>query len=394
MNTKAAATNRRYDLDWMRVLAILSVFIFHSSRFFDTLSWHVKNPLHLYPIVTAFINFMVNWMMPLVFVISGASLFYALGKGGAGKFIKDKVLRLLVPLVVGVFTHCALQVYLESRTQGGYRGSFFDFLPHYFQGWREFGGNFAWTGMHLWYLEVLFILCIIFLPLFIWLKRGSGQRLLGWLGNLLAKPGAIYLFVLPTTLMVNLLDLLKSRSFLMGRGFGGWPVPLYITFFLSGFVIISSEKLQKSIQRLRWLSLAIGLTLNIVRLYKWGPSGDTLFDLPTWFMLLGILGFGMKHLNFNTPLLQYANEAVLPFYIMHQTVLLGVGYFIVQWHIPDILKWAAIAAISFASIMGLYEILVRRINVLRTLFGMKPIVIAPAAQPREIPLINKEGEIA
>jgi len=393
MNAKTAVTNRRYDLDWVRVLAILSVFIFHSTRFFDTMSWHVKN-LHQYPVVTAFINFMVNWMMPLVFVVSGASLFYALGKGGAGKFIKDKVLRLLVPLVVGVFTHCALQVYLEARTQRGFRGSFFDFLPHYFQGWREFGGNFAWHGMHLWYLEVLFIFCIIFLPLFIWLKRGSGQRLLGWLGNLLAKPGAMYLFVVPTTGMVNLLDTLHSRSALLGRGFGGWPFPLYITFFLSGFVIISNEKLQKSIQQLRWLSLVIGLALNIFRLYKWGPNGDTLFDLPTWFMLLGILGFGMKHLNFNTPILQYANEAVLPFYIMHQTVLLGVGYFIVRWHIPDPLKWVIIAAISFTTIMGLYELLVRRINVLRFLFGMKLIAKAPAVQPREVILVRKEGEIA
>jgi hypothetical protein len=57
-------------------------------------------------------------MMPLMFVISGASLFYALGKGGFGKFLTDKVLRLLVPLFVGALTHLSLQSYLWDKTHG------------------------------------------------------------------------------------------------------------------------------------------------------------------------------------------------------------------------------------------------------------------------------------
>jgi glucan biosynthesis protein C len=77
---------------------------------------------------------------------------------------------------------------------------------------------------------------------------------------------------------------------------------------------------------------------------------------------------------------RYANEAVLPFYIMHQTVLLCVGYFVVQWAIPDLLKWLIIVLGSFGIIMALYELLVRRFNVLRVLFGMKPIARQPIAQ--------------
>ncbi len=95
------ATTRVYYLDWLRVLGILVVFVYHSSRFFNVEEWNVKNPVW-YPWVEVWNRFATAWMMPLMFVISGASLFYALGKGsGAGKFVKDKVLRLLVPLVVG-----------------------------------------------------------------------------------------------------------------------------------------------------------------------------------------------------------------------------------------------------------------------------------------------------
>jgi hypothetical protein len=88
--------------------------------------------------------------------------------------------------------------------------------------------------------------------------------------------------------------------------------------------------------------------------------------------VLAILGFGMKHLNFNKPILSYANEAVLPFYILHHPVLLSVGYFVVQWAIPDALKFVVIDAVSFLIIMALYEFAVRRFNVMRVLFGMKP----------------------
>src|SRR3989304_3991520 len=124
---------RRFDLDWLRVLAILSVFVYHSTRFFNLGDWHVKNAT-TYVWVQILESFMEIWMMPLIFLISGASIFYALNKGGAGTFFKDKVLRLLVPLLVAMFTYASLQIYLERITHGQFSGSYFQFLPHYFEG--------------------------------------------------------------------------------------------------------------------------------------------------------------------------------------------------------------------------------------------------------------------
>ena len=91
----------------------------------------------------------------------------------------------------------------------------------------------------------------------------------------------------------------------------------------------------------------------------------------------------MQYLNKKTPFMTYANEAVLPFYILHQTVLLCVGFFVVRWDLPAIVKWLVIAPVSLALIMGIYELLVRRINALRFLFGMKV--------TRREPLARKEG---
>jgi hypothetical protein len=98
-------------------------------------------------------------------------------------------------------------------------------------------------------------------------------------------------------------------------------------------------------------------------------------------------------LNLSTPFLTYANEAVLPFYILHQTVLLCVGYFVVQWPIPSLLKWVVILALSFPTIMALYEFLVRRFNVMRFLFGMKPLSKAGVAQPQESVPVSGAGTL-
>jgi len=389
MNTRAV--QRRYDLDWLRVLAILTIFVFHSGRFFDREDWHVKNPTTYFG-MDVWTYFLAGWLMPLVFVISGASIFYALGKGGVGKFVKDKTLRLVVPWLVGACTHVALQVYFESRFWGRFDGSFFAFLLRYFDGFRDFGGTFAWDGLHLWYLWVLFILSLAFLPLFLWLKAGSGKRLLSWLGGFLAKPGAVYLLAVPGILLVPYMD---PEGFLTRRGWGGWGLPPYIPFFLAGFLFVSHEGLQVRIRRQRWFSLAAGAVIFITAVAVAITQGDLvfgtraytlffrLFTLFSWSFVLAILGFGMQHLTFNIPFLRYANEAVLPFYIMHQTVIICVGYFVVRWAIPDLAKFAVIAASSFAIITALYELLMRRINVLRFLFGMKVRSKAPSAQPTE-----------
>ena len=385
METKTIT--RRYDLDWLRVLAILTVFIYHTTRFFNSESWLIKNPTS-YLVMDVLETTLANWIMALIFAISGASLFYALGKGGVVKFIKDKILRLVVPLVtMGMVIFGSWQIYLSRLSHGEFSGSFFEFIPEYFQ-----PGNFSWTGVHLWYLEMLFIFCLVFLPLFLWLKRGSGQRVLDRLGNLVASRGGVYLLALPTILCLILTD---SKSFWGNTDWGGGSILSHATFFLSGFLIVSHEGLQKNIQRFRWLSLALVVilfaTILSVMLAFGEPSstlliavGRTLWGLWSWSWVLAILGFGMKHLNFNRPILSYANEAVLPFYILHHPVLLCVGYFVVQWAIPAAVKFAIIDASSFVIIMALYEFVVRRFNVMRVLFGMKLLKQAASVATRPV----------
>lgn len=392
MNTPAPSpTTRRFELDWLRVLAILAIFFFHSARFFDPNSWHVKNPT-TYPGLNLPAAVILNWIMPLIFVISGASTYYALNKRSGGEFLKDRSLRLLVPLLVGIFTHSIWQVYLERLTYHQFIGSLIDFIPYYFDGLYGLGGNFAWMGLHLWYLEILFVFSVLFLPLFLWLRRGSGRRLLDWLGRTLAFPGGVYLLALP---VMALLVTLNPSHFFGVRAFGGWAIGPYAPLFINGFLIVSNERLYDSVRRLRWLSLvlAVALTAFMATIYmqRGEPAFGTtqysqlfaVYGLTSWCWILSIIGLAAQHLRFAKPFLAYANEAVLPFYIMHQTVLLTVGYWVVRWQIPDLLKWATIATVSLAICLALYEFLIRRHNLLRFLFGMRPLPRQASLQPSE-----------
>jgi peptidoglycan/LPS O-acetylase OafA/YrhL len=356
MNT--VPLNRRYELDWLRVLAILAVFLYHSTRFFDLGDWHVKN-VDTYVWVEVWNVFVTRWMMPLFFIISGASLFYAIGKsGGFRKFYADKFMRLMIPVLLAVVTHSALQVYLDRMSHGRFSGSFFSFIPEYFNGLYvaiDAPGNFPFHGMHLWYLLFLFLYSLLCYRLFIWLEAG-GRKVLNRITSLFAMPGLIYLwFVLPLLIMKTIIP-----QAVLNAGAGGWGFLYYIWFLISGFLIWSSERLLRNIKNQRWISLLLGVVFISAYLYQlFSPSRavlppritDWLYPLlsflSAWCWLFAILGFGMRYLEFDRPGLRYANEGVRPFFILHQTVLLVVGYFVVTLKIPDVLKWAIIFSGSF-----------------------------------------------
>lgn len=366
---KTQPTVRRYYLDWVRVGVILTVFIYHSTRFFNLGGWHVKNPV-TYGMVELFQNVLETWMMPLAFLVSGAAVYYALGKG-ASAFVKDKILRLLVPLVVGIFTHSILQIYLERVSHGQFSGTLLEFLPRYFDGLYGFGGNFAWMGVHLWYVLWLFVFSLLFLPVWWLFRRGPFKVALSWITRVLAVPLLPFLLVLPAIFIRN--GIPESDPLGM-TDWGGWGLVSHLWFFISGYVIASSDRMWASIERLRWVWLAGAVLLTASQVISALPHpGDYAnVELQGYLWMYAFLGLAARYLNYTNSRIQYANEAVLPFYILHQPVLIVIGFFVVQSAIPDGLKWAIIAASSLVVIAVLYEGLVRRYNILRVLFGMKP----------------------
>lgn len=372
---------RRYDLDWLRVLAFGGVFLYHCARFFNSNDWEMKNATTS-PLVDVVTGIFELWGMPLLFAVSGASIFFALRPGGAVRFLSERMRRLLAPLVFGILVLGPPQVYLARLTHGDFEGSFFQFLPLYFDG-NPFNGNFAWTGVHLWYLEYLLLFTLALAPLFVWLKRPSGLRVLAGISRFSVRPGAIFLWVLPFVALLSLMDPLG----LLGPSATEAAARLmYLPFPLLGYLIYADGSIQQAIIRQRRAALALALALTpampliTVGIEEWGwvlgIAGYmlvmTLGGLIIWTYLLAFFGYAMRYLTANRPLLAYANQAVLPFYVLHQPVILLIGYFVIPLALPIAVKYLIIAPPAFGITLGLYEYGVRRVNLLRFFFGLKP----------------------
>lgn len=368
--------SRQYYLDWFRVLSIFLVFVYHTLRIFSVETFHINNPV-VYPVVDVAGIILTTLGMPLIFLVAGASAYFSLSKYSPGRYIKDRALRLLVPFAVGIFTHIPILVYVERVNRGEFAGSFFDFAPHYFDGWYGFGGNFAWMGLHLWFLMMLFLYTLISLPFLLALKRG---QTLEKIGRFLTMPGAIYLLAAP----IIVLSVRLHPDTLGIRIFGGWNIFVYLVLLLYGFVMVPVESVRERIEWDRWLSLVAALVFLVIggsilagaAEIRYGtvqyPLFFTVQAFCAWCGLLAIWGFSIRYLNFGTVALFLANEAVLPFYVLHQTVLIILGFFVIQWPIPDLLKFVVIFIGSLAAIIAIYWFLIRPFNVMRFLFGMRP----------------------
>jgi peptidoglycan/LPS O-acetylase OafA/YrhL len=356
------------------------MFLRHCARFFDYDWWVVKNN-QLDLGLSLFVSIVDQWVMPLFFVLSGIGTWYAVGRRTGIQYVGDRFKRLAVPFIFGIFVIVPPQSYIDQVSRSQFAGSFIDYLPRYFEGFYSFwNGNSA----HLWYLELLFIFSVVTLPFCLYLKRETPMRLISKMAVLLQKQGAIFLFAIPIAVMELFINWQPYRIVRTSWGAGGWSILTYLVFFVLGYLIASNEQFKMAIERHRLASLIAGLLTLMVGLI-WFRS-DTHIAFPsilrafdTWFWIVAILGFGSKYLNFRSRSLSYANQAVLPFYVLHQTIIVMVGYSIAGWDMNVLAKYFVLSSLSFVLIMALYHFVIRPIGILRILFGFK--IARPSRQP-------------
>lgn len=166
---------------------------------------------------------------------------------------------------------------------------------------------------------------------------------------------------------------------------GPWHMSLLFLLVVLGFVLLGDERIYRTIGRHWTWILCLGLTASLAYIWAEPRAGDwsheaavftgmkILYEIGVWCMILGLLGLAQRFFTAGGPVLGYATEAAYPFYILHQTVIVAVAYFVVLWDRAVGLKFAAIAVASFALSLLIYEVAVRRWGPVRFLFGMKPV---------------------
>lgn len=374
-NESSRLSNRRYDLDWLRVLAFSILILYHVGMFFNHWGWHIKNN-ELSHAIELPMRFSSQWRMSLLFMISGAAVFFALKKRSGQVFLKERFTRIFMPLVFGMFVIVPPQIYLERLTQGA-TFSYVDFYPLTFDLQPYPEGNFSWH--HLWYLAYIFVYSVAGLPLLLYIRKQTAAS--ARIARLSANPA--WLIGLPVLWHWGGQLLLGPYFPTTNALLDDWNQHFhYFTLFLTGYVFCAHAQFWTSLERQRRLTLGVAMVLTTVLYgvywttdYKPGGWEHDLYELiataNAWCVLLAIFGYSYRYLNFSNRFLTYANEAVYPFYILHQTVIVCLAYPLITMSLPVWTKFTYLAVATFLVCLLLYQFIIKQVSVLRALFGMK-----------------------
>jgi glucan biosynthesis protein C len=384
---------RLHYLDWLRVLAILGVFLFHAVHPFDFNDWHIKNA-ELSMTVTVILGLLFPWGMPFFFLIAGTGSWFALRRRSPGQYALERTKRLLIPYLVGCILLWPIMLYFQWRHLAQtleWVGPFRQFVLLHRAGFSPMW--FGEIGFHLWFLGFLYCFSLLGLPIFLWLKGKIGQAFLSRLAKVCSRRGGILLFILP--LLVVRLGL---QPFFPQEH--DWADFFYLmSMFVLGFVLYAHEGFTRAIRRDWRILLATAilssaawayLALTAESLNIEAPA-RTLRDLLMWSAITinswswttFMLFIGMRYLDFSDKWLQYGQEAVLPFFLLHQPVIMAIAFYVVQWDTGIPAKLVTVVVGSFTVTLAIYELVIRRIGPLRALFGMKARPTTPAMQPQE-----------
>lgn len=395
--------SRRHDLDWIRVGAFFLLILYHVGMFYVPWEWHVKSR-HPVETLEPFMLLLNPWRLTLLFLVSGAATrfmadsFQAKGLG-PGRLVGSRTLRLLPPLLFGMFVIVPPQTYFQvleaARTAGVADPAHAPILAGFYARYATASGHWSIEGAplitptynHLWFVAYLFVYTLV-------------------LGLILALPGAR-----------GALQGLADRL-LRGAGLVAWPLAflLLIRFglgprfpvthalvddwynhalsfgaFVFGFFTARSEPVRQGLIRLRWPALAVALaSWAAYALYAWSFRQDRppialealmdglVYCLDQGAFIAAILGFGALHLNRGGPALRYLTVGVFPFYIVHQTVIVVAGHYLDPLGLPFAVEAPLLVAVTFATCFAAYE-LARRLGWAGLLLGVKPERSRPAA---------------
>lgn len=388
---------RRVDLDWVRIGAFGLLILYHVGMLYVSWPFHIKST-HRIAALEPLMLALNPWRLEVLFLVSGAATRFMLHKYRVGPLLRARSARLLIPLVFGMLVIVPPQAYeqiVESQIPGsiGYAGGFIDFYArHYF----AFGPQFCRPGPcitlptwnHLWFVAYVWVytvaLGVVLLAapgLVDWIERRLAPALSG--GLLLILPSvafAAYRLVLlpnfPSTLAL----------------FGDWyNHAVYATVFLIGFLLAHADGFWEAIerQRRRALALAAALFLSFLVL-RWSretatpPSlllklyGGIAYGCFQWLCIVALLGFARRWLTADSAVRRYLNDAIFPYYIVHQTAIIMIAHQLRGSDLPAWLEACIVISGTLATCVLTYEV-VRRIAVLRPLFGLRVSAFEPPA---------------
>ncbi len=374
--------NRRHDIDALRALAFAGVILYHVAMYYVAgWHWHLKSP-HAAEWLQWPMRALNLWRMDLVFLISGVAFgFLRRGQTAAG-LIGQRSLRLLLPLAFGMAVVVPYQPYAQAVANGSIAPGLADFLLRYYTGGSIGGGwprnafdgwDFGVTWNHLWYLPYLWAyttLLALALPV---VESAAGRRLRDAFTGL---RGAALLVVPVLPLALYSATLWPRFPVTHDLIHDGWLHAVYFTLFVYGWWMGVVPGWWAELRRLRRVALALAVVLFALfvglRSSVAGLPARLAADAYLWASLVAVLGWAHHTLNRPWPWLRWANESVYPWYVLHQTLIIVLAVALAPWALGPVAEPAVLVAGTVLGCWLITDGLVRRVNPLRALFGLKP----------------------
>ncbi len=345
-------TERRHDIDWLRVIAIGLLLIYHIAIIFQPWALFIgfirsdESLESLWKPMT-----MLNvWRIPLLFYVSGMGLYFAMRKRNWKQLLLERTKRILLPFIFGIIAITPLHIYIFNE----YYNMPLGYYPH--------------MG-HLWFLGNIFIYVLLLLPLFFYLKKHDN----GKFRNAISKVMSYTIGPLSISVFFMLeVGIVKPQLFEMYAQTWHGFFNGFLAFFFGFLFVYSGKVFWQTVSKWKWLYIGIATVLYIIRFTGFESISNmyiTTIESNCW--IFGVFGFGYKYLNKPSKTLSYLSQAAYPVYIIHMFVLYAGAMFILPLQIPILLKFIAIVTFTGLACFFIYEFIIRRIGFLRPLFGLK-----------------------
>lgn len=369
---------RRHDLDWLRVLVFVLLIFYHAGMFFVPWGFHLKNNV-IYDWLMYPMWFLNQWRLPILFIISGMGTFYALQKRTGISFALERFKRLGIPLLFGMVFIIPPQVYFERLTNNEFDGNYFDFWPKIALTGIYPEGNFSWH--HLWFLPYLLVFSLLLIPILIYFKKHPQNKFISWMKKKVKSIIGVYIFIIPLYLTEAFLEPYFPITHALIDDWFNF-INCILLFFFGFLLALIKDDFWLTVERYRKYFFVMGMlnfSLMILITHFYDDSTVRHFTeafikvVNLWSWILTLFGYASKYLNKKSDLLSYCNEAVYPFYILHQTVMIMIGYFLIEKKWSLVVKFSIIIIGTFTISWIIYEFLIRRLRYVRPFFGLKKI---------------------
>jgi glucans biosynthesis protein C len=367
------ADKRKHYIDWMRILAFGLLILIHGMVPFTAIPWEINNSSSSYTL-TRFTFWLHQWRLPLLFFVSGLGIRFSLSSRSILAFYGERTRRLLIPLLFAMFFTIPIQPYFEFLQRGKIEPGYLEFYKQVWEFKVYPDGPLTWS--HMWFVVYLIAFIILLLPLFMAGKQKTLARWLERAGEWLGRPLALVLMVIPVILVIHGLYLQYPQN---GSLTEDWfAFSFFLLMLVYGYLIGNSSTFWETAARYRWVNAVITLLVAYWRPIAEFKSADRSFSIYAvvngiliWSMLLCWCGMARQYLHRPSPVLNYLNKAIYPYFIIHQTIMVALGYYIVQWPLPLGIKCLALILLSVALILSVYHFIIRKTRLTRFLFGMK-----------------------